>query len=59
MHKETEEFCLKLPLWTVLGVSEKCEENISVEISGLQAEIRPKNLQSVSQKIFRLSHPTQ
>ena len=55
MRKVTDDFCLKLPLWTVLGVTDQCVENISVQISGVQAEIRPKNIQRERKNSFRLS----
>ena len=59
MRKVTDDIFLKLPLWTFLGATDQCVENISVQISDVQAEIRPKNLQRVSQKRFRLSNRPQ
>jgi len=57
IHKEPVVFCLKLPLRIVLGATDQSEENIYVRIGGVQTEIRNRDLQSVSQKRYRLNHP--
>jgi len=57
MHKGHVVFCLKLPLWIVLSITDQIEVITSFGIGGVQTEIRTQHLQSVSQKLYRLSHP--